>query len=94
MVKLVLGAALAAAIVIPGALYSSSADGAARKHRWGDRDWEIIRWSNGDCKIWFDDSGPPWGAEGRDWTVAAANLRSYDEAWRALVRLQGLRRCL
>jgi hypothetical protein len=34
------------------------------------------------------------GVEGRDWTVAAAGLRSYDQAWRALVRLQGLRRCL
>jgi hypothetical protein len=103
MLKLVLGAALAAAIVIPGSLYSSPAvaDGGYRKHhrhhvhhRWGDRDWEIIRWSNGDCKIWFDDNGPPWGVEGRDWTVLAANLRSYDEAWRALVRLQGLRMCL
>jgi hypothetical protein len=94
MHKLILGAALTAVIAIPGALYSSSADAGARKHRWGDRDWEIIRWSNGDCKIWFDDASPPWGVQGRDWTVAAAGLRSYDEAWRALVRLRGLRRCL
>jgi hypothetical protein len=101
MHKLLLGAALAAAIAIPGALYSSSADAGYRKaprhvlvHRWGDRDWEIIRWPNGDCKIWFDDAGPPWGVQGRDWTIVAANLRSYDAAWRALLRLKGLRRCL
>lgn len=94
MHKLILGAALTAVICIPGALYSSSADGAYRKHhRWGDRDWEIIRWANGDCKIWHDDSGPPWGVAGKDWVVLADGLRSYDDGWRALVRLRGLRKC-
>ena len=91
MHKLILGAALTAVIAIPGALYSSSeAEGGYRKHRWGDRDWEIVRWRNGDCKIWRDDGGPPWGAERRDWTVVAANLRSYDQAWREIADMTWL----
>jgi hypothetical protein len=38
------------------ALSSTSAQ--AARLVWGDRDFEIIRWSYGDCKIWFDDNGP------------------------------------
>ena len=49
-----------------------------------------VRWSYGDCKIWHDDNGPPWGT---DWVVLADGLRTYDGAWRALVRLQGRRMC-
>ena len=103
MHKLFAATALAAAVVIPGSLCSSSAvaDGGYHRHhrhhhhwrahhRWGDGDYEIIRWSYGDCKIWHDDGGPPWGT---DWVVLADGLRTYDDAWRALVRLQGLRMC-
>jgi len=103
MHRLVLATALAAAVFIPGSLCSSSAvaDGGYHRHhrhhhhwrahhRWGDGDYEIIRWSYGDCKIWHDDGGPPWGT---DWVVLADGLRTYDDAWRALVRLQGLRMC-
>ena len=91
MHKLILGAALTAVICIPGALYSSSADGAYRKHhRWGDRDWEIIRWANGDCKIWRDDGRPPTAT---GCTVLADGLRTWDDALREVTRLRGLRKC-
>ena len=95
MHKLFFATALAAAIIVPDALYSAAAaaDGFRRHHRWGDRDYEIVRWSYGDCKIWYDDGGPPWGRPPKDWVVLADGLRTYDAAWRALVRLRGLRKC-
>ena len=96
MHKLLFATALAAAIVVPGALEAASAaagGGFRKHHRWGDRDYEIVRWSYGDCKIWYDDGGPPWGTPPKDWVVLADGLRTYDAAWRALVRLRGLRKC-
>jgi hypothetical protein len=98
MHKLFFAAALSGATLISGLLYSSSAMAQAgvqrqfRPHhvRWGDRDFEIIRWSYGDCKIWHDDGGPPAGT---GWVVLADGLRTRDEAWRVLVQLQRLRRC-
>jgi hypothetical protein len=97
MHKLTLAVALAAAIVIPTSWYSSSAlaDGGyhhhwRHHHVWGDGDYEIIRWSNGDCKIWHDDNGPPWGT---DWVVLADNFRTWDAAWSALGWLQQHHKC-
>jgi hypothetical protein len=98
MHKLTLAVALAAAIVIPSSWYSSSAlaDGGYHHHWrhhhhvWGDGDYEIIRWSNGDCKIWHDDDGPPWGT---DWVVLADNFPTWDVAWSALGWLQQRHRC-
>jgi hypothetical protein len=102
MQKLALATALAAAIFIPGSLYSGSAvaDGGYHHHhhhhhshhhvRWGNNDFDIVRWSNGDCKIWHDDDGAPAGT---DWVVLAEDLPTYDAAWRALVHLQGHHKC-
>jgi hypothetical protein len=107
MHKLALATALTAAIVIPSSWYSRPAQADAgyhrhrhhhhhwrhHHHRWGDRDWEIIRWSYGDCKIWFDDNGPPWGIEGKDWVLVAGGFRTWDDAWRELGHLQRHRKC-
>jgi hypothetical protein len=101
MQKLALALAVAAAIAIPSSLVSSSAraDGYWRHHHhhhwrhhqvWGDGDYEIIRWANGDCKIWHDDDGPPWGT---DWVVLRGNLPSWDAAWGTLGWLQSHGRC-
>src|SRR5258708_39658170 len=82
MQKLAIAMALAAAVVIPSSLVSSSALAHGGYHRhhhhqWGDGDYEIIRWSNGDCKIWHDDDGPPWGT---DWVVLRDNLPTWESA--------------
>ena len=95
MRKLALTVALAAAVVIPSSWNSRPAMAGGyhhhwRHHVWGDGDWEIIRWANGDCKIWHDDNGPPWGT---DWVVLADGLRTYEEGWRKLVWLQSKRMC-
>src|ERR1700704_5119586 len=95
MQKLTLAMALAAAVVIPRSLGLSSALAHGGYHRhhhhqWGDGDYEIIRWSNGDCKIWHDDDGPPWGT---DWVVLRDNLPSWDAAWATLGWLQERHRC-
>jgi hypothetical protein len=105
MQKLAIAMALAAAVAIPSALSSSpaQADGGYHRHHhywhhwrhphvWGDGDYEIIRWANGDCKIWHDDNGPPWGT---DWVVLAEDFPTWDAAWAGLVWLQQHRRaCL
>ena len=64
-----------------------------RHHRWGDNDWEIIRWSYGDCKIWHDDNGPPWGTWGVDYVVLAEGLPTWDAAWARLLWLKGRGKC-
>jgi hypothetical protein len=96
MRKLALTVALAAAVVIPSSWNSRPALAGGyhhhwRHHVWGDGDWEIIRWANGDCKIWHDDNGPPWGA---DWVVMADNFRSWDAAWNGLLWFKSRGRCL
>jgi hypothetical protein len=94
MHKLALAMAVAAAIVIPGSWYASSAHAHGgyhhHHHAWGDGDYEVIRWSNGDCKIWHDDDGPPLGT---DWTVLHDNLPTWDAAWAVLVWMQQHHRC-
>jgi hypothetical protein len=89
MQKLALVTALAAAIVVPIVLSASSAQAAGRLV-WGDRDFEIIRWSYGDCKIWFDDNGPPWGD---GWRVLADRLPTWDAALARLRWLQARGMC-
>ena len=96
MRKLALTVALAAAVVIPSSWNSRPATAGSyhhhwRHHVWGDGDWEIIRWANGDCKIWHDDNGPAWGA---DWVVMADNFRSWDAAWSGLLWFKSRGRCL
>jgi hypothetical protein len=90
MHKLALAMALAAAVAVPSSWVSSSALADSRHHQWGDRDWEIIRWSNGDCKIWHDDDGPPLGT---DWVVLRDNLPTWDVAWAKLGQLRQRRKC-
>ncbi len=95
MNKLALATALAAAILIPGSWYSSPAQAHRGAHPhphpvWGDGDWEIVRWSYGDCKIWHDDNGPPAGT---DWVVAAGGFKTWDAAWAALGKLQAMKKC-
>jgi hypothetical protein len=89
MHKMVRATALAAAIFVPGSWYSVAAH-PGHHHSWGDRDYEIVRWSYGDCKIWYDDGGPPVGT---GWVVLADGLRSWDAALRELDRLRALRKC-
>jgi hypothetical protein len=68
MYKMILASALAAAIFVPASWSSVSAAALRGHQKWGDRDYEIVRWSYGDCKIWHDDAGPPTGT---GWTVLA-----------------------
>jgi hypothetical protein len=45
-------------------------------------DYNLVRWSWGDCKIWVNDSGNvPWG---NDWVVLVWNIPSYNAAWDVL----------
>ena len=88
MQKLALVTALAAAIVVPIVLSASSAQAAGRLV-WGDRDFEIIRWSYGDCKIWRNDINGPWGP---GWQ-AVAYARTYPEAGGKLQALIARRTC-
>jgi len=45
-------------------------------------DYQVIRWSWGDCKIWNNDTNMM--PSGEDWLVLAWGLPSYDSAWQAL----------
>jgi|SRR5262245_20958181 len=103
MLKLGMVASAAAALLLCTAAVPDQANAAGakapraaacmpKKHRWGDRDWEIIRWSYGDCKIWRDDAGPPTGTCGKDWVVLAEG-RTWDAAWARLQRLRAKRLC-
>ena len=84
MHKLIAALALATAVVAPGAADSR------QLHRWGDFDWQIIRWAYGDCKIWFDSDGPPLGG---GWVVLADNIPTYQAAWGALLHFKRLGAC-
>ena len=97
MRKLALALVLGAAVIIPGSWSSQPALAGGyhhhwrHQHVWGDGDWEIIRWANGDCKIWHDDNGPPWGT---DWVVLAEDFPSWDAAWNGLLWFKARGRCL
>jgi hypothetical protein len=45
-------------------------------------DFQVIRWSWGDCKIWNNDTNRMPDGEG--WIVLAWGLPSYESAWWAL----------
>jgi hypothetical protein len=45
-------------------------------------DYQVIRWSSGDCKIWNNDTNTM--PDGDGWLVLAWNIASYDGAWFAL----------
>jgi hypothetical protein len=75
MLKLALAGAAAAALLCSGVSSTpAAADGFIvhrhyhhyhhyfrHPHIWGNGLWDVIRWSYGDCKIWHDDLGPPFG---------------------------------
>ena len=45
-------------------------------------DYNLVRWSSGDCQIWNNDNNRmPWGD---GWVLLAWNMPSYDVAWQAL----------
>ena len=51
-------------------------------------DWLLIRWSNGDCKIWNDDGigAKPWGT---GWMqLNKKKLKTWDAAWTELGKFQ------
>jgi hypothetical protein len=54
-------------------------------------DYGLVRWANGDCKIWVNDTGNmPWGD---DWIVLAWNIPTYDMAWYVLRQETALGNC-
>jgi|SRR5579872_2153589 hypothetical protein len=61
-----------------------------RYHHWGNGRYDIVRWTNGDCKIWHDDTsvGPvaPWVGLWR-------NIPTHDRALVRLRHLQDIRAC-
>ena len=53
-------------------------------------EWVVIRWANGDCKIWHNDTNGPAGS---GWMpVAFAN--TYPEAWGKMTVLYQRRMCV
>jgi hypothetical protein len=54
-------------------------------------DWLLIRWKDGDCKIWNDDGkgAKPWGKAGTDWKqLNKKKLKTWDAAWKELGKFQ------
>jgi len=45
-------------------------------------DFQVIRWSSGDCKIWNNDNNTMPNGDG--WIVLAWGLANYESAWSAL----------
>jgi hypothetical protein len=43
-------------------------------------DYSIVRWSYGDCKIWYDAPGSASVPEGAAWAIVAGNLPYYEAA--------------
>src|SRR5437870_5176661 len=98
MRKLGILLAAAAAILLPAALLPNTAvaDGHHHRHHhrhhhhhhhhhWGSGHWDIVRWADGDCKIWHDDGVAPWGS---GWKLVGYGNETYAEAWAELVELQ------
>ena len=52
-------------------------------------EWVIVQWTNGDCKIWHNDTNAPLGG---GWRVKAF-ARTYPAAWGKLGWLQARRKC-
>ena len=54
-------------------------------------DYNIVRWSYGDCKIWHIDGPGPWGT---DWKVLNWKpIRTWDAAWALLGKYQARKWC-
>jgi hypothetical protein len=92
--------AFAAAMSLPAAVLPKPAvaDGAHHRHHhrhhhhhhhhhhhWGTGHWDVVRWADGDCKIWHDDGVAPWGG---GWKLVGYGNETYAEAWAELVELQ------
>jgi hypothetical protein len=86
MYKLAIAGVAAVAILCSG-VFSSPV---AARHHWANGYYDVIRWSNGDCKIWHDDADAPFGT---DWVLLRYNIRTYDRAWYRLGRLQARHKC-
>jgi hypothetical protein len=52
-------------------------------------EWVVVRWVNGDCKIWHNDINAPVGYGWR----SVAFARTYPAAWWKMNRLYAMRRC-
>ena len=53
-------------------------------------EWVVIRWGNGDCRIWHNVYNGPYGS---DWK-AVAFARTYPQAWGKMEALYRMRRCV
>jgi hypothetical protein len=52
--------------------------------------WVVVRWVNGDCKIWHNDTNAPVGYGWRPVAFAYTST----EAWWKMRRLYAMRRCV
>ena len=52
-------------------------------------EWVVVQWTNGDCKIWHNDTNAPLGGGWR----AVAFSSTYGGAWGKLGALQSRRKC-
>ena len=57
---------------------------------WVRPEWIVVRWANGDCKIWHNDTNAP---EGYGWSPVAFAYTS-DEAYWKMTRLYGMGVCV
>jgi hypothetical protein len=53
-------------------------------------EWVVVRWGNGDCKVWHNDSNLP---SGYGWN-AVAFANTCDEAYFRMMRLYRVRKCV
>jgi hypothetical protein len=53
-------------------------------------EWVVIRWANGDCKIWHNDTNGPAGT---GW-MPVAFAKTYPEAWGKMTILYQRRMCV
>ena len=54
-------------------------------------DYDIVRWSYGDCKIWYINGPGPWGT---DWKVLNRRpIPTWDAAWALLGKYQARKWC-
>jgi hypothetical protein len=53
-------------------------------------EWVVVRWANGDCKIWHNDSSPP---SGHGWNVIGF-ANTADKAYLKLTRLYRMAECV
>jgi opacity protein-like surface antigen len=63
---------------------------ASSANAWIQPQWIVVRWVNGDCKIWHNDTNAP---AGYGWTPVAF-AQTYDIAWWKMNRLYAVRQCV